>query len=116
MNLEEKRIRTYRYLYNQARILLEKHISPDHFKSEDTYEKVSNALDIGIVAFNRAMREAVSDVRDGVDTSQIWAIIDATSFWEDTTPGRWPHMTEVRAQVLLHWAGSYEAGKPFMQN
>jgi hypothetical protein len=114
-NLAKKRIRTYWHLHNQAVDLLEEHLSPDHFSDPAVHEDIRNALkNKGLVQFNRALRAAVCKLRPGIDSSHIWGAIDATGFWEDTTPGRWPCMTEARAEVLLAWASSYSAGQPFM--
>lgn len=68
----------------------------------------------GIVSFNRAVRNAICKLNQGVETQSYLDIVDATGFWEDTTPGKWPLMTHERAEALLDWAGSYQAGRPFL--
>lgn len=68
----------------------------------------------GLVAFNRATRGAITSISTGTDTLPFWDLIDATSFWEDTTPGRWPHMTTARLEGTLAWVESYRAGEPYL--
>lgn len=112
--LAKKRIIAHWYLHNQATNLLENHLSPDYFEDQEIHADILVALNRGgIVQFNRAMRAAACRVKPGNDSSPLWGIIDATGFWEDTTPGHWPYMTEERAEVLLAWACSYKAGQMF---
>lgn len=68
----------------------------------------------GLVAANRAVRDAISHLKSGVPTAPFWDLVDATGFWEDATPGRWPHMTASGAQRSLDWALAYRAGQPFL--
>lgn len=113
--LAMKRIGAHGHLKNQARIFLADHISPAHFEDPEIHPVLIDALEReGLVQFNRALRAAICKLRPGKDSSPLWEIIDATSLWEDTTPGRWPYMTEERAEVLLAWACSYAAGQSYM--
>lgn len=113
--LARKRIGAHWHLKDQAKAFLAEHISPAHFEDPGIHAALINALEReGLVQFNRTLRAAVSKLQPGKDSSQLWALIDATGFWEDTTPGRWPYMTEERAEVLLAWACSYTAGQSFM--
>lgn len=109
--LAEKRIVIHRHLQEQARAFLETHALPALFKDTDVHPTLSNALEReGLVQFNRALRAAIVHLRPGIDSSPLWALIDATGFWEDTTPGRWRYMTEEHAEVLLAACASYVAG------
>lgn len=113
--LASKRIGVHCHLHEQATTFLTEHVSPKSFEDQDIHADLVRALNLeGLVQFNRALRAAVCKLRAGVDSSPFWALIDAIGFWEDTTPGRWPYMTEERAEVLLVWACSYTAGHSFM--
>lgn len=113
--LARKRIGAHCHLHEQAKTLLSEHIGPMHFEDPEIHADLVRALHLeGLVQFNRALRSAVSKLRPGIDSSTIWCLIDATGYWEDTTPGRWPYMTEERAEVLLAWACSYTAGHSFL--
>lgn len=115
--LARKRIGAHWHLKDQASIFLAEHVSPAHFEDPEIHPVLIDALEReGLVQFNRALRAAVPKLRQGKDSSPFWALIDATGFWEDTTPGRWPYMTEERAEVLLAWACSYNAGQSYMGN
>ncbi len=110
--LAEKRIGIHRHLQEQARTFLEVYAPPTLFADPEVHSTLSNVLEReGLVQFNRTLRAAVTQLRPGVDSSPFWALIDATGFWEDTTPGRWRYMTEERAEVLLGWCASYIAGQ-----
>lgn len=86
-----------------------------HFEDPEIHADLTRALNLeGLVQINRALRAAICKLRTGIDSAPFWALIDAIGFWEDTTPGRWPYMTEERAEVLLAWACSYIAGQPFL--
>lgn len=69
----------------------------------------------GLIAFNRRVREAILSLKTGVSTGPFWALVDATGFWEDTTPGKWSHITPERISTLLEWAESYQSGQDCMR-
>lgn len=68
----------------------------------------------GLIEFNRQLRSAIAKLRIGVNTGPCWALVDATGFWEDATPGRWAHMSPAGMKRLLLWAMSYKAGQLIM--
>jgi hypothetical protein len=113
--LARRRVHASWHLHNQIQRLFKSQIiRKNDFLDPCVYDSLKWIAETGdLITLNRAMREAVSKLRPGIDSSILWGAIDATSFWEDTTPGRWPYMTNTRAEVLLAWVCAYRAGHPF---
>lgn len=58
-----------------------------------------------VVGANRALHACIAAVHaEKADAWPFWDIIDATSAWEDTVPGRWPYFTPLNALHSFKWA------------
>lgn len=113
--LAMQRIAVHQHLTEQARAFLADPWRQLEFREQATPAILLQVLKKeGIVAFNRAVRNAISKLNQGVESQPYFDIVDAIGFWEDTTPGRWPYMTLERAEHMLSWAGSFRAGQPFL--
>lgn len=113
--LAMQRIAVHQHLTQQAWAFLADPWRQLEFREQATPAFLLHVLKKeGIVAFNRAVRSAICKLNQGVESQPYWDIVDATGFWEDTTPGRWPHMSHERAEDMLNWAGSFRAGQPFL--
>lgn len=110
-----RRIAIHQHLTEQARVFLTDPWRPLEFRDQAVPALLLQVLKKeGLVSFSRAVRNAISTINPGVDSQPFWDLVDTCGFWEDTTPGKWPLMTHERAESLLDWAGSYQAGQPFL--
>jgi len=110
-----RRILAHQHLVEQASAFMAAPERQDEFNDPAIPAVLLNVLHkLGLVAFNRATRDAITSISAGTDTLPFWDLIDATSFWEDTTPGLWPHMTAARVEGTLAMVESYRAGEPYL--
>lgn len=115
--IARKSAETHCNLKEQAMAFLSEHTRPADFVDDEIHaELVRTLIEDGLVQFGCALRSSISRLRPGADSSVFWSLVDAIGFWEDAKPGRWPYMTNERAEVLLSWARSYTAGCHFIGN
>lgn len=110
--LAMRRIAAHQHLVGQAHLFMADPERKLEFSDPAIPDYLTHVLyKEGLIAFNRQVRNAIPRLKIGVSSSPYWAVVDATGFWEDATPGRWPNMTPASMAHLLGFAEAYQAAQ-----